>query len=234
MSEMSQHIEELCAAVCEMQKAELFALKDSANPFYKSRYADLSSCWAAARGPLTANGLGVIQTTEIGEAGIPVIVTTLVHKSGQWIRGRLSMAPAKADPQGVGSAITYARRYALAAILGLCPEDDDAEKAMDRKPPKKHEAKPTPPSSAPPAPPQEPTEAITHYQPTDMSPDERRQVAASCEAVGVKGATVRQFVAWIAEQKGCSLHDRKILTALETPDDAARWLDDWETARGNK
>jgi hypothetical protein len=67
-----------------------------------------------------------------------------------------------------------------------------------------------------------------------MSPDERRQVASSCEAVGVKGAAVRQFVAWIAEQKGCGLHDRKLLVALETPDCAARWLDDWETAKGAK
>jgi hypothetical protein len=130
MSEMSANIELLADAVCEMQKAELFALKDSANPFFKSRYADLSSCWAAARGPLTANGLGVIQTTEIGEAGVPVIVTTLVHKSGQWIRGRLSMAPAKADPQGVGSAITYGRRYGLCAMLGIVSDaDDDGEGA---------------------------------------------------------------------------------------------------------
>ena len=104
----------------------------------------------------------------------------------------------------------------------------DGSKYRDRP---ASEPKSIPPPNAPPAPPQEPTEAISHYQPTDMSPDERRQVTSSCEAVGVKGATVRQFVAWIAEQKGCSLHDRKILTALETPDDAARWLDDWESTK---
>jgi hypothetical protein len=107
----------------------------------------------------------------------------------------------------------------------------DGSKYRDRP---ASEPKSPPPPNAPPAPPQEPTEAISHYQATDMTNDEKLQVMASCRAVGVKGEVVREFVGWIAEQKQCGRYDRKILTALETPDDAARWLDDWETARGNK
>ena len=76
----SEQINELATAVSEMQKSGLFAIKDSANPFFKSKYADLSSCWDAAREPLTANGLAVIQTLDSDSEGNPVIVTTLVHK----------------------------------------------------------------------------------------------------------------------------------------------------------
>ena len=127
--EQSQEINELAMAVNAMQKEPLFALKDSSNPFFKSKYADLSSCWDAARKPLTDNGLCVIQTMDHDEVGNTIIVTTLAHTSGQWMRGRLAIKPVKEDPQGVGSAITYGRRYSLASIIGLCPEDDDGEKA---------------------------------------------------------------------------------------------------------
>ena len=135
--EQSEQINELAAAVCEMQKCDLFALKDSTNPFFKSKYADLSSCWQSVRKPLTDNGLAVVQTMDTSDNGHTVIVTTLIHKSGQWMRGRLPIKPVKEDPQGVGSAITYGRRYSLAAIVGLCPEDDDAERSVNHAPPPK-------------------------------------------------------------------------------------------------
>lgn len=136
----SENIEELAKAMCNAQKERLFALTDSENPFFKSRYADLSSVWAAAREPLTKNGLSVIQTLAPGDNGSVVIVTTLLHESGQWIRGELSIAPVKSDPQSMGSAITYGRRYSLAAIVGICPEDDDAEGSMGREEQKKEVA----------------------------------------------------------------------------------------------
>lgn len=133
MSEkMSPQINELAKALVQVQAVLKPAIKDSANPFFKSKYADLSSVWDAARAPLTQNGLAVIQTTNGDDPDTVTIVTTLVHTSGQWIQGSLRMKPAKNDPQGVGSAITYARRYALAAIVGICPEDDDGEASMDR------------------------------------------------------------------------------------------------------
>ena len=128
----SESIENLAKALVEVQKTELFALTDKDNPFFKSKYADLSSVWTAARHPLTANGLAVIQTMDIADNGV-IIETTLIHTSGEYVSGRLLIAPEKKTPQGVGSAITYGRRYGLSAIIGISPEDDDAENAMNRK-----------------------------------------------------------------------------------------------------
>jgi hypothetical protein len=106
------------------------AIKDAKNPFFQSDYATLHSVWAACRKQLSANGLSVIQTTEV--TGDVTVITTLGHSSGQWIRGKLSVKPQKADAQALGSCITYLRRYALAAIVGLSPADDDAEGTIQR------------------------------------------------------------------------------------------------------
>ena len=123
---------EISKALVEAQKAMTGAKMDSTNPFFKSKYADLSSVWEACRKPLTDNGLSVAQICDTVE-GQSVIETTLLHTSGEWISGRYLLTPVKLDPQSVGSSITYARRYALAAMVGICPEDDDAESTMDRK-----------------------------------------------------------------------------------------------------
>jgi hypothetical protein len=121
----SDQINELAAALSKAQGALLGAVKDSSNPFFKSKYADLSSVWDACRAALAANGLSVTQTTDGADASVVTVITTLMHSSGQWIDGNLTMRPKVADPQGIGSTITYARRYALAAMVGVAPEDDD-------------------------------------------------------------------------------------------------------------
>lgn len=138
MSEQSEQINELATALARAQGKITGALKDSANPFFKSKYADLAACWDACRSQLSENGLAVIQTTETPEDGITV-VTTLAHSSGQWMRGRLHMKPKDSSPQGFGSALTYARRYALAAIVGLAQIDDDGNAASK---PKDHDTPP--------------------------------------------------------------------------------------------
>lgn len=127
----SESIADLAAALSRAQGQITGALKDSANPFFKSRYADLASCWDACRSQLSANGLSVIQTTDVTEAGL-VLVTTLAHASGQWVRSVLPVKAKDDGPQAQGSGITYARRYALAAIVGLAQIDDDAEAAQAR------------------------------------------------------------------------------------------------------
>jgi hypothetical protein len=127
----SEQIDALAGALSKAQAKITGALKDSANPFFKSKYADLASVWDACREQLSANGLAVIQTTDIDPDGVTVI-TTLAHSSGQWIRGRLRMIPVKHDPQGIGSCLTYARRYALAAIVGVAQVDDDANQASGK------------------------------------------------------------------------------------------------------
>jgi len=131
LEEMSAEIGELAAALAKAQGEMEGAAKSADNPFFKSKYADLSAVWSAARKALSTNNLAVIQTTEPTEDRV-VVVTTLAHASGQWIRGKLSMRPVKSDPQGVGSCITYARRYALAAMVGVAPEDDDGNAASGK------------------------------------------------------------------------------------------------------
>lgn len=124
----SESIKELAAALAKAQGDMKGAVKDSANPFFKSKYADLSSCWDACRGALSANGICVVQTPTMDEHGVAV-ETLLAHSSGEWITETLHMPVAKADAQGVGSAITYARRYMLTSFVGIAPEDDDGNAA---------------------------------------------------------------------------------------------------------
>ena len=100
--ETSEQINELAGALSKAQSKITGALKDSSNPFFKSKYADLASCWDACRAPLTECGLAVIQTTQDGESGTQV-VTRLVHSSGQWVQGRLTLHPKDSGPQAVGS-----------------------------------------------------------------------------------------------------------------------------------
>ena len=127
----SEQINELAAALAKAQGQIEGAKKDSINPHFKNRYADLASVWDACREALTTNGLSVVQSAENCEAGYGV-TTMLLHTSGQWMRGTLYLKPAKDDPQGAGSALTYARRYALAAMIGIAPEDDDANAAIQK------------------------------------------------------------------------------------------------------
>jgi ERF superfamily len=128
----SEQINELATALAKAQGAMGGALKDSANPFFKSKYADLESVWNACRKALSENGLSVIQTTSAAEHGV-AITTMLAHSSGQWIRDTLALQPKDMAPQGMGSAITYGRRYALAAIVGVYQTDDDGEAAHGRR-----------------------------------------------------------------------------------------------------
>lgn len=127
----SEQIDQLATALSIAQGKITGALKDSANPFFKSKYADLASVWDACREALSANGLAVIQTTREDTEGVTVD-TTLAHKSGQYIRGSLRMVPKDSTPQALGSCLTYARRYALAAIVGVAQVDDDANAASQR------------------------------------------------------------------------------------------------------
>lgn len=136
MIQTSETLEKLAPALAKAQAKMAGAKKDADNPFFKSKYADLSSVWTAIREPLTENGLSVIQTVSAPEgqeaAGIVLITTMLLHESGQWIRDTLTMKAKENTPQGLGSTITYGRRYGLSAIAGVAPEDDDGEAASGR------------------------------------------------------------------------------------------------------
>ena len=130
----SESIGKLAEALAKAQGMMEGAVKDSSNPFFKSKYADLSSVWGACRKALSDNCLSVIQTTDsIAELPDLVIVNTrLCHSSGEWVEGRLIMKPVQNTPQGIGSCLTYARRYALSAMVGIAPEDDDGNAATGK------------------------------------------------------------------------------------------------------
>jgi hypothetical protein len=140
MNMQSEEINELAEALSKAQGAIEGAVKDAKNPFFKSNYADLHSVIACAKAPLSENGLAVIQTTSMLDTQL-CLVTTLAHKSGQWIKSVMPVILQKQDAQSMGSAITYLRRYSYQAICGISAMDDDAESTMERKP--KVEIKPT-------------------------------------------------------------------------------------------
>lgn len=131
MFEMSASIAALSAALAKAQGDMRAAAKDTANPFFKSKYADLASCWEACREALAKNGLSVMQSPS-AEGQTVTVTTVLSHASGEWMRGTLTVTAAKGDPQAIGSAITYARRYSLAAFVGIAPEDDDGNAASGK------------------------------------------------------------------------------------------------------
>jgi hypothetical protein len=145
-TDMSSSIAKLAAALAKAQGNISAASKDKTNPHFKSRYADLASVWEACRGPLSDNGLAIVQL--VASRGSVVTVTTiLTHDSGEWIRGALTLTARGSGPQDVGSAITYGRRYGLAAMVGVvADEDDDGNAASGRPAPQQEhrESKPAP------------------------------------------------------------------------------------------
>jgi len=127
----SESISALAAALAKAQAVIEGATKGKVNPAFRSKYADLAAVWDAIREPLTANGLSLVQMPDMAE-GDPVLVTRLLHSSGEWLEGTYPLRPVKEDPQGYGSSISYARRYAAMAVCGVCPEDDDGNAASAR------------------------------------------------------------------------------------------------------
>ena len=123
----------IASALVKAQKAFGPALKSSTNPHFKSRYADLSACVEAVIDALNDNGIALIQQNHPHPDGV-VVETVFVHESGEMLNcGQLFVPASKHDPQGYGSALTYARRYSLMAACGIAPEDDDGN-AASKKP----------------------------------------------------------------------------------------------------
>ena len=118
-------MQKIATALVKAQKAFGPALKSSTNPHFKSRYADLAACVEAVIAGLNDNGIALIQKCYDCVDGI-MIETVFVHESGEMLEcGILHVPASKQDPQGYGSALTYARRYSLMAACGIAPEDDD-------------------------------------------------------------------------------------------------------------
>lgn len=121
----SESIKELATALAKAQGELKHASKDSVNPHFKSKYADLASVWEACREALSNNGLAVMQfPAEFGNNTM-TLVTRITHSSGEWLEQSMTAPVSKPDPQGIGSCLTYMRRYALAAVVGVYQDDDD-------------------------------------------------------------------------------------------------------------
>lgn len=123
----------IAAALVKAQKGFAPALKTSDNPFFKKKYADLAACVEAVMDSLNASGIALLQFCHESDNGV-IVETVFIHESGEQLScGKLHVPAAKNDPQGYGSALTYARRYSLMAACGIAPEDDDGN-AASKKP----------------------------------------------------------------------------------------------------
>lgn len=141
----TENINELVSALSKAQSKMKPATFNRVNPHFKNRYADFTSCMDACRIPLSDNGLSVLQYCETVSDRL-TLVTMLAHISGQWIKSQFPLNPMKMDSQSIGSAMTYAKRYSLSAMLGIVSdeeEDDDGEAAHGRgKPSTQRSAQP--------------------------------------------------------------------------------------------
>lgn len=129
--EQSEHLNELAAALAKAQaaftavpKGKTAKVATKAGGEYSYKYADLADAWDVARRHLSDNGLSVIQAPAQFDRGVCTVTTMLLHTSGQWIKSALALDARDATPQSIGSVITYARRYGLAAMVGLVTDDD--------------------------------------------------------------------------------------------------------------
>ena len=174
----------IAPAFIKAKKAFGPALKDKTNPAFRSKYADLGACIDSVEDALLANGIAFVQETFDDSTGVTV-ETVFIHESGETMRcGKLHVPAAKQDPQGYGSALTYARRYSLMAACGIAPEDDDGNAAN-------RPAKKTAPANE------------------QMVSD--RQAADIDALISEVGADKVAFLAWVAQMAG---HDIKAVAQI--------------------
>ena len=191
MDNQSETIGALAAALAKAQGSLNAALKDSKNPHLKNKYADLASIWNAAREPLAANELAVIQTTDDSGDGGQYLVTTLAHSSGEWIKGYLRISTEGANKgvnldQALGSSISYMRRYALAAIVGVIQDDDDGNASSGNGNTQQRQQAPPPPKKDP------TTDRIRSEIPESASSRNKRAIVLAVEK-GEKILAINEF-----------------------------------------
>ena len=144
IANQSENINELLMALSKAQGELRPASKGKNNPFFKTAYADLTSVWQACREPLANHGLSVVQLVQAFECESGFAMMTMIgHSSGQWIKSVCPMILDKKNAQGMGSAISYYRRYIMSSMLGIVTEDedDDGNEASKYEEPKKQISK---------------------------------------------------------------------------------------------
>jgi hypothetical protein len=186
----------IAAALIAAQKAMGKALKQSNNPHFRSKYADLGNVMDACLPALNENGIAVFQPSGEDEHG-RYIATVLMHESGEKLECKVPLIVSKNDMQGYGSAVTYARRYGLMSMAGIAPEDDDGNAA----------------AAAPPAPRQK---KPAQSAPKTEEPRDPQKISAwLIDAIG-KATAAEALGAWPAE--GSKAEAAWAWLALEAPD----------------
>ncbi len=129
---ISENVDQILPALLKVKENLQAVTKSAANPFFKSKYADLNTHLDAVEPLLAANGLILLQPVSTNEVGTNSVASVIMHTSGQFIRSEMRITAKEEDMQKFGSAITYARRYTLGALLSMKAEDDDGENAVGR------------------------------------------------------------------------------------------------------
>jgi len=131
MIETSESIDKLSAALAKAQSEFKTAKKTATNPFLKNNYSNLSDIYQAVKPALAANGISLVQSSDLQDGNVQVTQTRLIHTSGQWMQTTMSMMVGKTDPQSMGSLLSYSRRYAITQALSIDTGelDDDGNRA---------------------------------------------------------------------------------------------------------
>jgi len=207
----SQSIALISAALASAQGEMENASKDRQNTHFNSRYADLASVIQAVRAPLSKHGIAFTQPTT-NEGGRVIVRTVLSHKSGEWLGCELSARPQQDTPQGIGSTMTYLRRYSLMAMTGIAPDDDDGEAGMER------EAKAPPPPPAKAAKKEAPPKvAAEHHE--SWTPNASAAFCATVDDIGFRYEQVADWCQSLGRPRPSSMDSearKKLLDHLRT------------------
>lgn len=215
--ETSEKVAAIADALAKAQAEIVGAVKDSTNPYYNSKYADLASVWESCRLPLTKNGLAVVQGPSVEVTGEPhleqvqntkgekrtvlravtrvTVTTLLLHSSGEWISTDVSTVVSSSDPQSVGSAISYLRRYGLSSMVGIPQVDDDAEAATSPS----REVRKATPEQLPPS--VQPASALT------LTDAQEIRLKGLMQQHGIKARAVQSFVERTSKYTIKAAHD---------------------------
>ena len=211
---MSPSIQNLAVALVAAQTDLPKLAKDKENPFFHSKYAGLDTVLPAALKVLSAHGIALLQSVGQDGHGGSTLTTMLMHQSGEWVRDTQPLLLVKNDPQGQGSAITYARRYAVMSMLGLVAEEDDDGNAASRpraaprpQPPVRERTAASQPQSASPAapPPRPPIRTASVATPPDAPLDNRPSTVAQHKTIHINvdkiwGEDKRTAYEWVKER----------------------------------
>lgn len=190
----SEQTDKLMPAVIKAWASIEAAVKNSTNPHLKNHYADLASLMDAVKQPMVDNGLAVFQPVAAVEGDLPAVAvdTYIMHTSGQWMMSSFSMVSVDRKPQAVGATITYLRRYALGAMLGMvAEEDDDGNSGSGTTGPRQQNARPTSQPKQQPAPVKTEPAATND---ADLARDLRNKLM---ELTGTDLAAVKQYFSGI-------------------------------------